>query len=107
MKNTAIFTHTPLGRKIKQDLLADAEHVGHILMESRGTYYQAFTLTPFSEITHYFNKDMKEVGMIAFAFSPVETVLIHDPPRMWSPEFLKKSQIRENRWNKRFDAIEV
>jgi len=96
-------TSTPLGAQLKQDLLAKAEHVGHILIESRRGFYTPFQLVPFTEITHYFDKDMAELGMIGFKDSPVETVLIHDPPRMWAPEFLARSEIRENRWNKRFD----
>ncbi len=95
-------TDTPEGNKLKRDLLANAEYVGHILIESRRGFYRPFELVPFDEITHYFNADMQELGMIAFRDSPVETVLIHNPPRIWGESILNRSQIAKNLW-KGFD----
>lgn len=103
MKNTAVMTDTPVGRQLKKDLLTLAVNVGHILIESRRGFYRPFELVPFTDITHYFDADMVELGMIAFKDSPCETILIHDPPRMWAPAFLAKSEIRQNLWHKRFD----
>lgn len=103
LANVGIFTHTPMGERAKKSLLAEAEHVGNILIECRTSFYTPHQRVPFHEITYFFDKDYREIGYIVFKDGPCESVYIHDPPRMWHPDFLAKSQIRENRWNKKFD----
>ncbi len=99
MKNIALLTSTPKGAELKKRLLSVAEFRGHVLIESyRNRWTHEPTFVPFTDITHYFNDDGKELGMIGFPDSSVETVLLHDPPRVWAATFLNRSQIRINPW---------
>ncbi len=45
----------------------------------------------FHEIVHYFNKDMEEIGYIAFS----ENITVFNPPRKWSESVLSDYIIRE------------
>ena len=94
MKNIALLTSTPKGAKLKADLLANAINVGNILIERQRMGVPEHL--PFTEITHYFNDEMGEIGMVAFAHSSVETVFLHDPPRVWGVSMLAHSEIRQN-----------
>jgi hypothetical protein len=102
----AILTSSLEGAKLKKALLDTAEHVGHLCIENRDYWKGNVRLTPFYEITHYFDSDMHELGMIAFRDTPVETILMYDLPRVWAECFLAHSAIHQNRWNKRFNSVD-
>ncbi len=106
MTNVGILTSTPEGAAYKKALLARAEFVGHMLIETRRFWAGEPNLTPFTEMTHYFDTTQHELGMIAFRDSTVETILIHDPPRMWGNPAFSRCEIRQNLWHKRFDKAE-
>lgn len=101
MKNIALLTSSPKGAELKKALLAKAVSVGHILIQRFRLGVAEYL--PFTEVTHYFGPDMRELGMIGFAHSSVETVFLHDPPRQWGEPMLARCEIRQNFWNKQFD----
>lgn len=103
MKNVGVLTNTPEGAEYKKALLANAEFVGHLLIEARRLWSGEPRLEPFTEMTHYFDTTQHELGMIAFSNSNVETILIHDPPRAWGNPAYARCDLRENFYNKRFD----
>ena len=37
----------------------------------------------FTEIEHYFNKDMEEIAMIGFPDTSLEGITVFNPPRIW------------------------
>ena len=94
--NNAILTNTPEGAAIKRQLLETADFKGHIIVVVRCPYTGRIDYSTFHEIAHYFGPDMRELGMIGFPDSSVETVLLFDPPRKWDEAIIARSSIRKN-----------
>jgi hypothetical protein len=99
MINKAIATNTPEGAAFKLALVLRAAYTGNVLLEYRRSIFTDETeLRPLNEIAHYFDVNMAELGMIAFPNSTCETVLIHNPPRMWGKTQLARCQTFKNSW---------
>lgn len=93
--DNALLTSTPEGANLKKMLLAHAKYQGHMMIVTRRN---PWTLepqrVPFHEITHYFNDEYGELGMIAFSGSQCESILLFDDrPRQWAPAFLANVRI--------------
>lgn len=97
MLDVALFTISPDGAKLKSYILETATDQGNMLIQSGRRYWtQEPTFFTFYDITHFFNPDRTEVGMIAFANTVHETALVFSTARRWSPEFLNRCEFRKN-----------
>ena len=74
----------------KVKLLEDAYFVG-ILNLGLSSFGRTKPL--FSELVHYFNINIEEIGYISFPDSSLETVKIFDIPRKWDKSILDKYSI--------------
>lgn len=80
--------------KEKEELENRSSFRGHIMLEQyRNRYTDAVYKVPFTEMTHYFNEEMKELGYITFEGTRFQTIHLFDPPRIWSKEILDNCQI--------------
>ena len=77
----------------KEELESRSKFKGHILLESRHSWYREPEKVPFIEITHYFNSDMQELGYVTFEGTRFQNVHLFNPPRVWAKEFLDNCQI--------------
>jgi hypothetical protein len=75
--------------RLEKKLLEErASFVGHISIELRHWYSGTVRRMPFTDIAHYFNSEMLEVGCVVFPNTQFERVQVFHPPRIWSKESL-------------------
>ena len=76
------------------ELVKSAAYVGRFILCTRHNDRTGFSEVHVSqEIEHYFDKDMNELGYIAFVGTGLETVVTSISGRKWDQSFLDKYQI--------------